>query len=60
MKGTVLDIEDGDLITKIKIQIEPTTVTAVITKDAAQLLDIKKGDKVMAIVKSTEVMVGKE
>ena len=60
MKGTVLDIEEEGLIAKIKIQVEPTTITAVITKEAAQSLDIKKDDKVMAIVKATEVMVGKE
>lgn len=60
MKGTVLDIEEGDLLAKIKIQIEPTTITAVITKEAAQSLDIKKDDKVTAIIKATEVMVGKE
>ena len=60
MKGTVLDIEEGGLIVKIKIQIEPTTITSVITKEAAQSLDIKKDDKVMAVIKATEVMVGKE
>lgn len=60
MKGTVLDIEKGDLIAKIKIQIEPATITSVITKEAVQSLDIKKDDKVMVIIKATEVMIGKE
>ncbi len=60
MKGKVLDIEKGDLVAKVRIQIEPATVTAVITKEAAEALDIKKNDKVTAIVKATEVMIGKE
>ena len=60
MKGKVVDIEKGDLMAKVKIQIEPVTITAVITKEAAESLDIKKNDKVMAIVKATEVMIGKE
>jgi molybdate transport system regulatory protein len=60
IKGTVLDIEKGDLVAKVKIQIEPATITAVITSEAVESLDIKKNDKVMAIVKATEVMVGKE
>jgi molybdate transport system regulatory protein len=60
MKGKVLDIEKGDRVAKVKIQIEPETITAVITKEAAEVLDIKKNDKVMAIVKATEVMIGKE
>ncbi len=60
MKGKVIDIEKGDLVAKVKIQIEPATLTAVITKEAADALDIKNNDKVTAIVKATEVMIGKE
>jgi molybdate transport system regulatory protein len=60
MKGKVLDIEKGDLVSKVKIQIEPATITAVITTEAVESLDIKKNDNVMAIVKATEVMIGKE
>lgn len=58
MKGTVTDIETGDIVAKVKIRIEPTTITAVITREAAVALDIKKDDRVTAIVKATEVMIG--
>ena len=44
---------------KIKIE-EPGIITAIITKDAVNALDIKKGDTVTAIIKSTEVMVAKD
>ena len=37
----------------------PVTITAVITKDAVEELDLKVGDEVTAIVKSTEVMIAK-
>ena len=37
----------------------PLTVTAVITKEAIEELDIKVGDEVTAIVKSTEIMIAK-
>ena len=60
IKGKILDIEKGDIVAKVKIQIEPATITAVITTEAVESLDIKKNDKVMAIVKATEVMIGKE
>lgn len=59
MKGKVVDISEGDLLVKIKIEIEPSTVTAVITKDAADTLGIKLNDQVVAIAKATEVMIGK-
>ena len=60
MKGKVLEVEKEGLIAKVKIAIEPTIMTAVITKDAADSLGLKKDDRVAAIVKATEVMIGKE
>lgn len=60
LKGKIIEIEKGDLVAKVKIQIEPATITAVITTEAVESLDIKKNDRVIAIVKATEVMIGKE
>jgi len=60
LKGKIVDIEEEGIISKVKISIEPTTITAVITKEAADVLEIKKDDEVVAIVKATEVMIGKE
>jgi len=61
LKGTVESVEVGPIMSNIKIKIEePGIVTAIITKDAVNALDIKEGDTVTAIVKSTEVMVAKE
>jgi molybdate transport system regulatory protein len=37
----------------------PAVVTSVITKEAVEDLDIKVGDEVTAIVKSTEVLIAK-
>ena len=59
LAGRVIDVEDGDIISKVKIEIEPTVVTSVVTRDAVEKLDIKVGDRVLAIIKSTEVMIGK-
>jgi molybdate transport system regulatory protein len=59
-KGKVVAVEKGIITAKVKIEVKtPITITAVITKDAVEDLDIKVGDEVTAIVKSTEVMVGK-
>ncbi|HLB70538.1 MAG: TOBE domain-containing protein [Candidatus Methanoperedens sp.] len=60
MKGKIIEIEKEGLIAKVKITIEPATITAVITKEAADALGLKKDDKVVAVVKATEVMIGKE
>jgi molybdate transport system regulatory protein len=60
LKGKITDIEKEGLIAKVRIAVEPATITAVITKEAAEALGLRKDDKVMAVVKSTEVMIGKE
>ncbi len=59
-KGKVVAVEKGVITAKVKVEVKmPVTVTAVITKDAVEDLDLKVGDEVEAIVKSTEVMIAK-
>jgi molybdopterin-binding protein len=59
-KGKIVSVEKGVITAKIKIEVEaPLTVTAVITKDSTEDLELKVGDEVVAIVKSTEVMIAK-
>ena len=59
-KGKVVAVEKGVITAKVKVEVKvPITVTAVITKDAVEDLDLKVGDEVEAIVKSTEVMIAK-
>jgi molybdate transport system regulatory protein len=60
LKGRVLSVEKDRITGKVKMEIKvPAIITAVITKEAIEDLDIKVGDEVEAIVKSTEVMIGK-
>jgi molybdate transport system regulatory protein len=60
LKGKVLSVEKDRITGKVKIEIRvPATITSVITREAIEELDIKVGDEVEAIVKSTEVMIGK-
>ena len=59
-KGKVVAVEKGVITGKVKVEIKmPVTVTAVITKEAIEELDIKVGDEVSAIVKSTEIVIAK-
>lgn len=60
LNGKVLSIGNDKQTSKVKIELKaPATVTALITKKAVEELGIKVGDEVHAIVKSTEVMIGK-
>ena len=61
LKGTVENIGEGAVMANVKVKIEaPDIITAVITKEAVKDLNLEKDEKVTVIVKSTEVMVGKE
>ena len=60
LKGKVVSVEKDRITGKVKIEIRvPATITSVITREAIEELDLKVGDEVEAIVKSTEVMIGK-
>jgi len=61
LKGIVEDVDKGPITSKVKIKINtPVTITAVITKEAVEDLDIRPGQEVEAVIKSTEVMVAKD
>jgi len=60
IKGKVTNVDLGAVMANIKIEVsEPNTITAVITKESAERLGLKDGDDVTALIKSTEVIVGK-
>jgi len=61
IKGKVEKIEKGDVTAVVKVKIEvPATITSVITRESIEDLDLKDGEEVVVVIKSTEVMIGKE
>jgi len=60
LKGKIVSVEKGVITAKVKVEIKlPAVVTAVITKEAVEDLNLKVGDEVTAIIKSTEIVIGK-
>ncbi len=61
LRGKVESVEKGVITSRVKIKIKsPIVLTAIITKEAVEELEIKPGDEVEALVKATEVMVAKD
>ena len=60
LRGYVDEIRVDGLLAQVRLRIGDQTLTAVITRDAVEELKLKRGDEALAIVKSTEVMIGKE
>ncbi|MGZ4852737.1 MAG: TOBE domain-containing protein [Halobacteriota archaeon] len=59
LTGTVKEVKLGAVMAEIIIQVGDNQIVSAITKDAAEDLALKVGDKVTALVKSTSVMVQK-
>jgi molybdopterin-binding protein len=60
LRSTVTAVHHGEVMSTIKAVLgDGQPLTAAITKDAAQDLDVAPGDIVVVVIKSTEVMVGK-
>jgi molybdopterin-binding protein len=60
LKGKVVKVDKEGLMAKIKVEVTgPVTVTAVISKEAAEDLGLRIGDNVEAIIKATEVIIAK-
>ncbi|SDF45015.1 TOBE domain-containing protein [Klenkia brasiliensis] len=60
LSGTVTAIEIGSVMATVKVDVSGQTVTAAVTKEAVADLGLEVGSPVVALVKSTEVMLGVE
>lgn len=61
IKGVVKEIDKGEVAASVRIEIAmPTVITALISADAVDDLELKIGDDVEAVIKATEVMISKE
>lgn len=61
LKGIIREIKPGVVTAKLTIDIGGgNLLSSVITMDSIDDLNLKEGDEVFAIIKSTEVMIGKK
>ena len=60
LRGTIAEIRADGVMAEVIIQIGDQNLVAIITRSSAERLGLAKGDEVLAVIKSTEVMVAKE
>jgi len=60
LSGVVGEIRRDGILAQIRLRVGDQSLTAVITCDALDELRLKKGDFATAIIKATEVMIGRE
>ena len=59
LKGTIEEIQVGDVLVHVTVKVAGGIVESVITRRSAEEMKLKKGDSVTAVVKATEVMIAK-
>ena len=60
IKGTIADVSKGMTTAHVRIDIgNGVIITSSITNDAVDELGLRKGDEAWAVIKASDVMVGK-
>ena len=59
LRGKVKQVTPGAVMSEVVVDIGGQEVVSMITKSSVDRLGLKVGDAVVAIIKATEVMIGK-
>ena len=60
LKGTVEEVLFGNVMAHVVVSVGDNVIESAITRRSAEELQLKKGDTVIAIIKSTDVMIQKD
>jgi len=60
LRGTIAHLRFDGLMAEIVVAIGDQELVSVITRSSAERMKLRVGEEVFAVVKSTEVMIGKE
>jgi molybdopterin-binding protein len=59
LSGTIMEVTVDGLLAKVVLAVGDQRVTAIITADAVRELALKAGEPALALIKATEVMIGR-
>jgi molybdopterin-binding protein len=59
LPGTVTKTNLGSVMAEVTVDVDAASIVAAITRGSVESLDLKPGDKVTVVIKSTEVMIAK-
>ena len=60
LKGTVEEVLFGNVMAHVVVSVGDNVIESAITRRSAEELQLKKGDTVIAIIKSADVMIQKD
>jgi molybdopterin-binding protein len=59
LRGQVMDVKLGSIMAHVVVQVGDNEIESVITRRSAEAMNLKPGDAVTMVIKSTEVMIQK-
>jgi molybdopterin-binding protein len=59
LRGRVTAVKSGAVMAEVEVHIEPGQMVAAITDTSREDLNLKEGDEVTVVIKSTEVLIAK-
>jgi len=59
-RGTVKSVKLGNVMAEVVVTAGGLEIVSAITRGSAEALGLKPGDEVTAVIKSTEVLIGKD
>jgi molybdopterin-binding protein len=59
LPGTIAKITRGTVMAEVIVRVGEHEIAAAITRASVDQLGLKEGDQVVAIIKATEVMIGR-
>lgn len=60
LEGTIQELQLGGVMAHVVVRVGNNLIESVITRRSAEEMGLKVGDKVKAVIKSTEVMLQKD
>jgi molybdopterin-binding protein len=59
LKGTIKSVKTGAIMAEVILDVAGLEIVSEISKGSVERLQLKQGDQVTAIIKATEVIIGK-
>jgi len=59
LRGKVKDVQIGNIMAHVVVEVGSNEIESVITRRSVEELNLKPGDEVTVVIKSTEVMIQK-
>jgi molybdopterin-binding protein len=60
LRGTVKSVTLGNVMAEVVVDVGDQEIASAITRASAERLGLAEGDAVVAVIKATEVLLGKE